>query len=274
MKKKLDYQQREVANIFDEVSLWSAPFGRLLLENIPMKATATVVDIGFGTGFPLIELSQRFGDTSQIYGIDIWKEGIRRTQEKIDTLELSNIKILEESADKISLEDNSIDLITSNLGINNFDQKEEVYQEIYRVLRPGGKLAITTNPIGTFEELFETFGQVFREMKLEEEQRKIEAYIQRRNTKEGIIAELEEAGFRASKSLSDKTRLRFVNAEALLNHSLIRIGFRESWEQLMDDGKLRSPFFSGMLLKLRQIIAEEGEFSMSIPMLYLEFEKP
>lgn len=66
MKGILDYQSGEVVNIFDAASLWAAPFGRLLLENIPMRAQSQVLDIGFGTGFPLIELSQRFGEDSTI----------------------------------------------------------------------------------------------------------------------------------------------------------------------------------------------------------------
>ena len=146
MKKILDWESKEVANIFDEATLWSAPFGRLLLENIPMTPKAKIVDIGFGTGFPLIELSQRFGDKSKIYGIEIWKEGINRAKEKIKTLEIRNIEIIEESATNISIGDSQIDLVTSNLGVNNFEEKEKVYFEIKRILKRGGRLSITTNP--------------------------------------------------------------------------------------------------------------------------------
>lgn len=96
MKKTLGWESREVANIFDEVTLWSAPFGRMLLEHIPMMPRAKIVDIGFGTGFPLIELSQRFGDQAKIYGIDIWQEGINRAKDKIKILAINNIEILEE----------------------------------------------------------------------------------------------------------------------------------------------------------------------------------
>ncbi|MDW3652818.1 MAG: methyltransferase domain-containing protein [Bacteroidia bacterium] len=272
MKKKLDYQEREIANIFDEVTLWSAPFGRLLLEHMPMQAGATVLDIGFGTGFPLIELSQRFGEKSQIYGIDIWKEGIHRTQEKIDTLELSNIEILEESAEKIRLEDKHIDLITSNLGVNNFDRKEEVYQEIHRVLKKGGKLALTTNPIGTFEELFDLFATIFKEKKFLVEGKKLEKYIKHRNTAEGIISEFDQFGFKLTKEISDETNHRFVDAEALLNHSLMRIGFRASWDNLLEEMD-KNLFYEDLLKRIGKIIETEGEFSIRIPMLYLEFEK-
>lgn len=273
MKKRLDWESREVTNIFDEVTLWSAPFGRLLLEQMPMNPQATIVDIGFGTGFPLIELSQRFGKRSKIYGIDIWQEGIHRTKEKIKTLELDNIEILQESATSINIGDQEVDLITSNLGVNNFDQKHEVYQEIYRILKQGGRLCLTTNPIGTFEELFGIFDAILKEMDLEEEQNKLQAYVEHRNTEPGIVSEFNQHGLTLVKSMSDSTNIRFVDAEALLNHSLIRIGFRESWENMIHSDQNRSDFFDRLLQNIQQIIDTKGEFVMTIPMLYLEFEK-
>lgn len=270
MKKLLNWKDEEVVNIFDEVTLWSAPFGRLLLENIPMKAESKIVDIGFGTGFPLIELSQIFGDTSKIYGIDIWKEGINRTKDKIQTLGIKNIEIIEQSATKIEIKDDQIDLVTSNLGVNNFEEKEKVYLEIKRILKKGGRLCITTNPIGTFKELFTIFDIVLNELKLEEERKSLEEYVKHRNTKEGIISELNQYGFKLIKDKADVTKMRFVNSMAVLNHSLIRIGFREYWEKMIGETPV---FFEKLIQKVDEIIESKEEFNMTIPMLYLEFEK-
>lgn len=272
MKKNLDWEHKEVANIFDEVTLWSAPFGRMLLENIPMMPRASIVDIGFGTGFPLIELSQRFGDESKIYGIDIWKEGINRTKEKIKTLGLSNIEILDKSAAKINLEDQQIDLVTSNLGVNNFEQKEAVYQEIHRILKPKGRLSITTNPVGTFEELFDVFSSIFKALNLKEEQISLAKSIGHRSTEREIISALKQHGFTWLKTQSDSTNMRFVDAEALLNHSLIRIGFRKYWEEMFS-AENRAQFFEQLIIAINQLIGSKGEFTLTIPMLYLEFEK-
>ena len=272
MKKILDWEKKAVVNIFDEVTLWSAPFGRLLLDNIPMFPKATIVDLGFGTGFPLIELSQRFGKHAKIYGIDIWKEGIHRTKEKIKTLELENIQLLEASATTIDIENEQVDLVTSNLGVNNFDQREKVYLEINRILKKGGRLCLTTNPIGTFKELFYLFDLILKELHLKEAQKDLASYVQHRNTAQGIIAELNAYGFQLVTQQSDSTIMRFVDAEALLNHSLMRIGFRASWEALVQ-AKDQEEFFKRLRLKINRIIATKGEFSMSIPMLYLEFEK-
>ena len=270
MKKVLNWQSKEVVEIIDEVTLWSAPFGRLLLENIPMISEATVVDIGFGTGFPLIELSQRFGKNSKIYGIDIWEEAINITKNKISILEIDNVQILEESASKINLDDSQIDLVTSNLGVNNFDEKDKVYSEIHRILKPGGNLCITTNPIETFEELFEIFESVLNEMMLNDGITNLRNSIAHRGTEKSIINEIENKGLRFIKSKFDSKAMRFVDAKALMDHSLIRFGFREYWGELVKN-EMRNDFFEQVIFKIQSIIAKEGEFKITIPMLYLEF---
>ena len=272
MKKILDWKSEEVVNIYDEVTLWSAPFGRLLLEQMPMQKGASVLDIGFGTGFPLIELSQRFGSESQIYGIDIWEAGIHRTREKIRIFEIEHIKILEKSATEIDMEDNQIEIVTSNLGVNNFQEISKVYREIRRVLKPTGSLCITTNPIGTFAELFEVFESLMAGMELKNALAELEKYVARRKDKSAIVKELEEHGIRLVKSKSDSTIMRFLDGEALLDHSLIRIAFRETWEQMIGKEKVHE-FFIKLRSKIDEIVAVEGEFKMTIPMLYLEFEK-
>lgn len=272
MKGPLDWQTDTTVSIFDEITIWSAPFGRMLLENIPMKPSAHVLDIGFGTGFPLIELSQRFGSGSRIYGIDIWKEGVARAKHKASVLGLDNIKIFEQTATKIPLEDSSIDLICSNLGINNFDEKEKVLKETFRVLKNGGNLCLTTNPIGTFAELFILFEAVFTEMGLNNSLAELNNSINRRGSKETVKDEIIQYGYKPVKEIQDKTVFRFVDSLALLNHSLIRIGFLESWEGLIPQRE-RPAFFKNLQVKIDEKIRENGEFVIPVPMLYLGFEK-
>lgn len=271
MKDLLDWRTKDVVNIFDEITLWSAPFGKILLENIPMKKNAHVVDIGFGTGFPLIELSQIFGESAKIFGIDIWEEGINRAKHKIKTLGLTNIEILERSATNIEIEANSIDLVTSNLGINNFEDRITVYSEIYRILNKDGSLCITTNPIGTFQELFDIIINTCKTMGLTNEHEAFENYINNRNTEKQIINEFSKSGFTSAKTLHSTTQMRFADARAIFNHSLIRIGFREYWEQMMPNTS--SKVLEQVIQNIESEIARNGVFNMTIPILYLEFKK-
>ena len=272
MKGTLNWQSKEVVNIFDEISLWSAPFGRLMMENIPMKPKAKVLDIGFGTGFPLIELGQRFGAESKVYGIDIWQEAILRAREKIRVLQLENIEIIEQSAEQIPLPNNELDLICSNLGVNNFDKKGEVLKECHRVLKQEGSLCITTNPIGTFKELFLLFEIILADLQLKDVQSKFQEYLAHRDSKDSIEKEIGEIGFQLTKCISDQTNVRFVSAKALLNCSLTRIGFLESWEQLIPQDQ-HLFFFEKLCVLIEKEIQKNGEFKMTIPMLYMEFKK-
>ena len=107
---------------------------------------------------------------------------------------------------------------------------------------------------------------------MEEEQSRLEEYIQHRNTEKGIISELEQYGFTLLKTKRDTTNMRFADARAILNHSLMRIGFRESWERMVREDK-REEFFERLTQKIDDIVESKGEFLMTIPMLYLEFGK-
>lgn len=272
MKEILNWQSGEVVNIYDEVSLWTAPFGRILLENIPMMPDYKVLDIGFGTGFPLIELSQRFGKSAKIYGIDIWDEAIKRTREKIRVLGITNIEIFEQSAESIPLPDNELDLICSNLGINNFEKKDNVLIECHRVLRQNGSLCISTNPAGTFRELFILFRKTLEEMRLFPSVSELRDHVDHRGTEVSIIDDLKIKGFRLSAKVNDDTNIRFADAEAVFEHSLIRIGFLESWKNMVPADHQKE-FFNLVLKRIEEVINRNGEFVISIPLLYLGFSK-
>lgn len=270
MKKNLDWQSPKLVKHYDDAPLWSAPFGQLLLENIPLKKGMTVLDIGFGTGFPLLELSQRLGESATIYGVDIWKAALQKTRDKIELFQLANVTILEESANNISLQNDSIDLICSNLGINNFANAKQVYSECYRLLKQGANLALTSNPIGTFKELEIVFSTVLTNMNCSHAA--LSDYFNARGTKESICKQIEEAGFVLQTHKSKETHWRFTDAKALFNHSMIRIAFRSSWENFVPQER-REDFLSKSIQLIEQEIQEVGVFKLSIPILYLQFQK-
>ena len=92
-KSNFDLNDKDTVSIIDELPLWSAPFGLKLLDAIKLRPNITALDIGFGLGFPLLEVAQRLGNSSKVYGIDPWKAAIERTQTKINILGLTNIEL-------------------------------------------------------------------------------------------------------------------------------------------------------------------------------------
>lgn len=85
MKKYLinNFDSSKLINVFDELPLWSAPFGLKLLDNICYKPNISVLDIGFGTGFPLTEIAMRLGDSCIIYALILGKMLFKRLKRKL-----------------------------------------------------------------------------------------------------------------------------------------------------------------------------------------------
>lgn len=270
MKDLLNWESKEVVTIYDEVSLWAAPFALTLLEHIPMLASGLVLDIGFGTGFPLLELAQRYGNNTKIIGIDIWDEAIKRAKLKQETLGLSNIEILHCLAEKFDFKPGSFDLICSNLGINNLQNKWEMLKKVSLLLKPKGDLVFTTNDQRTFQELFVLFIDSMDELQLDCELFK--ESINRRSGYDEILERANEVNLKLCFYTENSMHLRFSSASALFDHGLIRIAFREAWERTI--GK---EFFDEVVEKVKDKITKHiqsrGEFKLTIPVQYYHFQK-
>ncbi len=81
--------------ICDELPFWSAPIGQLLLDTIRYPKNARILDIGSGSGFPMLELAMRFGEGSTVTGIDPpdeWKELAVMTGFKIQSIQLDGFR--------------------------------------------------------------------------------------------------------------------------------------------------------------------------------------
>src|SRR3954453_13899436 len=93
-----DFSSPALLAAYDELPLWSAMFGLLLLEEVALRGATNVLDIGCGTGFPLIELAERLGPRAHVHGIDPWSAGLARAAGKIASRSTKNITLHEGSA--------------------------------------------------------------------------------------------------------------------------------------------------------------------------------
>src|SRR4029078_10623006 len=139
-----DFSAPHIVDAYDELPLWSAMFGLLLLDELPMTPVATVLDVVCGTGFPLIELAERLGPTSHVHGVDTWSAALSRASEKIACRRTLNVSVHEASATSMPVADGTFDVIVSNLAANTFDDSEAAMKEFRRVAKSTASIALTS----------------------------------------------------------------------------------------------------------------------------------
>lgn len=259
----------QLVNTYDELPLWSAPFGMLLLQHLEYTPNQVIVDIGCGTGFPLLELASRFGQSCTCYGVDVWTNANARTREKIKSYGLQNVELIEYSATAIPLETNSADMIVSNLGINNFEEPTIVFKECHRLLKQDGVLCITTNLYGHWAEFYKVFENVLSDLEMNDALSKLQAQQQARGTVEAVSKLFTDNGFSVNRCISEHFSMKFADGTAFLNHHFVKLGWLASWKGLATIDELEK-IFNVLEHRLNIIAHEQGGLSLTVPMAFFE----
>ncbi len=260
-----DFDLTEFIDVFDEISVWAAPFGLKLLDYVEYKPNITALDIGFGNGFPLTELAMRLGNSSAVYGIDPWKETFNRVNKKIEYYRINNIKLIEGVAESIPLNNNSLDLIVSNNGINNVQDINLVFSECSRLLKQGGQFVFTMNTDKSMYEFYDQLEFVLSELNMFNEIDNMHHHIyQKRRPINEITAMLHKAGFIIKNLEYDQFNYKFTNGTAMLNHYFIRLAFMDSWIKLLPSESLEQ-IFDKIELRLNEQSLVFGGIKLSIP---------
>jgi arsenite methyltransferase len=113
------------------------------VDHSKAKPNEICVDLGSGRGTDVIRLAEIVGSEGYVYGVDISEGMIKKSSDTAKRLGISNVEFIHSTLEKISLKSNRADLVISNCTINHSSDKQAVWNEIFRILKCGGRFVIS-----------------------------------------------------------------------------------------------------------------------------------
>ena len=141
ISKRIGYSDEDLQAVPEGANLGLGCGNPLALSSV--KEGDTVLDLGSGAGFDCFLAAKRTGETGRVIGVDMTPEMLAKARANAEKGGYTHVEFREGEIEKLPVEDNSVDIVISNCVINLSPDKEAVFSEIHRVLKPGGKFFVS-----------------------------------------------------------------------------------------------------------------------------------
>jgi arsenite methyltransferase len=141
MSKLVGYSDKDIVSVPEGANLGLGCGNPVALASL--KEGETVLDLGSGAGFDCFLAAEKVGKKGKVIGVDMTPEMLKQARENASKGGYKNVEFREGEIEALPVEDDSVDTIISNCVINLSTDKEQVFKEMYRVLKGGGRFMVS-----------------------------------------------------------------------------------------------------------------------------------